>query len=794
VEEYRGLPATYGNPNVATHTLNLGLLILLGLSTQRKTRWCFALAIPVALHLWFAEVRAARVAIPAGVCVAALGYFSYRFTGHARKSMGLACVATALLGLFAIAGSVTVSKLATGSFLSASHPILLRLNSYFGASQMILDRPLLGFGPGTYWIENPPYWTPYEQSFFATDSKYNANVHNEYLETGVESGFGGAFFYIAFLVSLVLLSLRVAFVQNDWNRCMLGYTLAACFTAFAVDGIFGFNLRSPASGLVLFVMAGILVGASTSASALPISARRRALPFAACVAGIVIAGFAGVTFASQMLHQKATAARTWGYPDVAARFLAQAESLVPWDASIVRDAAAVEVLRGHREEAISAYRRALALNPYWAPDYVALARLYLQLDEEEDSGYWRDTATLARRALIICPNLPEAHELLGRVAIAEALRGSGAGSPLEKVREVQVREGLGHLQVSLAYGSHDPGTVHRLIAQACFALGELDEAQNAFIRATESEVDNDITWTLFERYASETERWAPYTNALNGAIGRVDRSSPDDCEARSRLVWWLARAHATGLKDQARAATVLTSGIRACPENAGLWGAYVSLNRAEHDRARLEAVLSYLRQSIAKDQKPPEVIRKLIAYMDTPQANAVQEAQRFLDEWPRVVSENSTGDLVRAYDWLLSVYGSDLATAPQPPEVRGGLLLRLGSAAASIGAWAQADQIFTAALPLVPAGQVVECLLLRADALDKAGRTQEALRIAQDAAKRAPSDFRAQHAVARLLAVNGNEPEARLAYRLLLTRFGLDTETRDAVVLEMTELLGEGAP
>jgi predicted Zn-dependent protease len=122
------------------------------------------------------------------------------------------------------------------------------------------------------------------------------------------------------------------------------------------------------------------------------------------------------------------------------------------------------------------------------------------------------------------------------------------------------------------------------------------------------------------------------------------------------------------------------------------------------------------------------------------------------------------------------------------------LLLRLGSAAASIGAWAQADQIFTAALPLVPAGQVVECLLLRADALDKAGRTQEALRIAQDAAKRAPSDFRAQHAVARLLAVNGNEPEARLAYRLLLTRFGLDTETRDAVVLEMTELLGEGAP
>ena len=793
VEEYRGLPATYGNPNVATHTLNLGMLILLGLSTRRGTRWCLLLAILVAMHLWFTEVRAARVAIPAGLCVAGLGYILHRYAGQTRKSLWLVCVSSALIGLSAVAGAMALSKIATGSLSPTGHTFLLRYNSYFGASQMMLDRPLLGFGPGTYWIENPPYWTPYEASFFATDSKYNANVHNEYLETGVESGFGGAFCYIGFLVSLILLSLRAAFVGNDRHRSMLGYTLAACFTAFAVDGMFGFNVRSPASGLLLFVMAGLVVGVSASVPPKPSLPRRLALPATICVAGIALAGLAILTFTSQILHQKATAATTWGYPDVAAQFLGQAERLAPWDASIIRDAAAVEASQGRTREAISGYQRALELNPYWVLDQVALARLYFQLGEKEDPEYGGYAEAFAKEALAICPVLPEAHEMLGRLAIAEALEGVNADSPLEESRAARIRDGLGHLQESLVYGIQDLGQVHAMMAQAHLALGETGEAEDAFVRAAESSPESDITWALFEQFAAKSGRWEPYANALNGALARVDRQSPGDCERRSRIAWWLARAYATGLKDPARAGQVLTDSLRACPESAALWGAYVSLSRAEHDRTRLKAALTYLRQAIGMDEEPPEAVSKLQNYIESPQPNAVEQVTDFLNEWPRYAHEAATEDLDRAYGWLFAVYGSELATAAQPPEERGALLLRLGSTAASSGAWAQAEQVFASALPLLPQNQDVECLLLRSEALEKLGCIPEGLQSAQEAAKRAPSDFRAQHAVARLLALSGNALEARLAYRLLLTRFGLDPETRNALELEMNTLMGEDA-
>lgn len=793
VEEYRGLPATYGNPNVAAHTLNLGLLILLGLSTQRGRRWCLLLAIPVAMHLWMTEVRAARVAVPAGLCMAGLGYIFYRYAGQTRRSLGLVCVASVLIGGCAIAGAMAFSKVATGTLLPTGHTYLLRYNSYFGASQMIVDQPLLGFGPGTYRIENPPYWTPYEESFFATDSKYNANVHNEYLETGVESGFVGAFCYIGFLLSLILLGLHVAFVRNDRSRSVLGYTLAACFTAFAVDGMFGFNLRSPVSGLLLFVLAGALVGVSSTAPPRRSSGRRWTLPVTVCVAGFALAGLAVATFASQVLHQKATAATAWGYPDVAARFLRYAERLAPWDARIVRDAAAIDASQGRTRQAISGYQRALARNPYWVLDQVALARLYFQLDEVAGPEYWRNAEARANEALTICAVLPEAHEMLGRLTIAEALKGGAAESALEAAPAARIREGLGHLQKALTYGIQDRGQVHRMMAQAFFALGETDEAQDAFVRAAESSMDSDMTWTLFEGFASGTGRWEPYVKALNGALARVDQQNPSDCDRRSRLVWWLARAYATGLNDRGRAGRVLTSGVRACPESAGLWGAYVALSRGEHDRARLEAALTYLRRAIGEDRNPPDAVSSLLAYIENPEASAVEQVSAFLDAWPGYAREIAAEDRPRTYGWLFGVYGSELATAPQPAGERGPLLLRLGAVASSIGAWAQAEPIFASAFPLLGEDRTVECLLLRSDALEALGRMQEALRWARDASKQAPSDFRAQHAFARLLALNGNAAEARLAYRLLLTRFALDAEMRRMVEREMNALMGEEA-
>ncbi len=787
VEEYRGLPATYGNPNVATHTLNLGLLILLGLSMRSSMRWCLLLIVPVAAHLVFTEVRAARVAIPAGIAVAGLGYVVYRYTRKPLRSLWYVGFACALIGVCAGGGTMILSKAWTGSWLPTGHTFLLRYNAYFGASEMILDRPLLGFGPGTYWIENPPYWTPYEQSFFATNGGYNAHVHNAFLESGVTTGLGGAVAYTGFLVSLIVLSLGAAFVSDDKDTKRLGYVLAACFTAFTIDGFFGFNLRSPASGLVLFVLAGILVGVATPATAATRRPflRRLALPVMCSALGCMLAAMAVTVFAAQVIHQKATAATTLGYPDQALIFLRQAERLTPWDARIVRDEAAIYASQGRTRDAISAYERSLALNPYWVMDDIALARQYFKLGDVGEANYLDNVERYADRALELCPMLPGAHDILGRLFIAEVLRNRRDDSPLTATQLDDLHNGLDHFRAALQYGIADRGQIHRMMAQAYVMAANTDEAERAYTRAAESSPGSDMTWSLFEGFAQKTGRWKRYVDALTNALTRIEDPDPDACAKRSRITWWLARADETGLKDPALAGQALVAGIRNCPQDSSLWGAYVMLAGGGHDTARLKSALTYLKQSIPKDSAPPDAVASLVAYLENPERDAVKQVTGFLDAWPEYARDVPPDDRVRAFGWLIGVYGSQLATASQPPETRGELLLRLGDVAASIGAWTSSEQVLASAFSLLPNGPDTNWLLLRSHVLERLGRYPDALQVAQVAARQAPTDYRTQYAVARLLARNGKVSEALFTYRMVLTRFSLDPETRQQVEREM---------
>ncbi len=118
-----------------------------------------------------------------------------------------------------------------------------RLNRYRCALRMFKDRPLLGFGPGTFQSAYLPYQIKEEMTYLSvTEDKRHlqgrgGSVHSEYLEALSEMGILGFIFFVVLMMS----SLRVA-LQLLQDRSSTDYwlVLGILFGLFAylIHGLF----------------------------------------------------------------------------------------------------------------------------------------------------------------------------------------------------------------------------------------------------------------------------------------------------------------------------------------------------------------------------------------------------------------------------------------------------------------------------------------------------------------------------------------------------------------------------
>ena len=84
-----------------------------------------------------------------------------------------------------------------------------RLNRWTAAISMIKDRPVVGWGPGTYQFEYAPYQKSQYQTIISTDFGNGGNAHSEYLGPCAETGIVGLLTVLALLVTSLYSGIRV---------------------------------------------------------------------------------------------------------------------------------------------------------------------------------------------------------------------------------------------------------------------------------------------------------------------------------------------------------------------------------------------------------------------------------------------------------------------------------------------------------------------------------------------------------------------------------------------------------
>lgn len=95
------------------------------------------------------------------------------------------------------------------SNISTDASNLERINRWMSAIRMFKERPLTGWGPGTYQFQYAPFQHSSEMTVISTNSGNRGNAHSEYIGLMAEQGLPGLMLMLVFLITLFSTGFRV---------------------------------------------------------------------------------------------------------------------------------------------------------------------------------------------------------------------------------------------------------------------------------------------------------------------------------------------------------------------------------------------------------------------------------------------------------------------------------------------------------------------------------------------------------------------------------------------------------
>ncbi len=149
--------------------------------------------------------------------------------------------------------------LRSSSNISTDQSNLERINRWKCALRMFEEKPLFGWGPGTYQFKYGPFQKASDRTIISTDFGDAGNAHSEYLGTLSESGFPGALIFLLLTFFIIVTGIRVWYNEK---RSASGYFALAILTGvmtYVVHGIMNSFLDSDKIAALWWGFVAILV-------------------------------------------------------------------------------------------------------------------------------------------------------------------------------------------------------------------------------------------------------------------------------------------------------------------------------------------------------------------------------------------------------------------------------------------------------------------------------------------------------------------------------------------------------
>lgn len=392
----RRVTGTFGNPTYFAGFLALYLPVVLCCAAgMAPCPWRLATAIAWLCGLFalvFTFSRGGAVGFVAGMAVIVLATCRWwRADAPGLRSLwriwpGGWTAALVLLGLLLSAGVVRYGaqmKQVVGRLFDES--ARGRTQVYRGTLAMIADRPLLGFGPGTYAVHFPNYWPPALSDVEPRHLRKVNHAHSELLQIAAEMGLLGLAAYLGLLIVIAGAAwCAVRVTPIDW-RWWVRVGLLAGLCGAIVESLFSVSLRYGGVAAGFWTALGLLVSTLPlrTGRVVPVGLRWAAAMVAwpACVTGVLLSTSWYVADALQLRAIQALLRKDPAHTALAERVL----RVDPWLTQARYQLATEDFIRGRFEESIARCHEIIARDGYFADVATLLGSAYLRAGSPEQA-------------------------------------------------------------------------------------------------------------------------------------------------------------------------------------------------------------------------------------------------------------------------------------------------------------------------------------------------------------------------------------------------------------------------
>lgn len=145
------------------------------------------------------------------------------------------------------------------SNISSDASNLERINRWQSALRMYNERPLTGWGPGTYQFEYAPFQRSREKTVISTNLGDLGNAHSEYIGPLAEMGFPGMLSVILILITVVYTGLNVYKKSTDRQTRVLAISTVLGLITYFVHGTMNNFLDTDKASVPFWGLAATLV-------------------------------------------------------------------------------------------------------------------------------------------------------------------------------------------------------------------------------------------------------------------------------------------------------------------------------------------------------------------------------------------------------------------------------------------------------------------------------------------------------------------------------------------------------